>query len=199
MKVGSPTLVGCKGVAVAIAIVAGWLFAPAYCQTPSVALFLQQTPAQGGVMTPIAGVHHFVPGSQVNLTATPQPGYQFVHWLGDVSDPTTNRTVVYLDKPKIVVAVFEQIEYGILSAGESAPVAGGGVVGGGLMSTAGDYGRPVSLSAGGAPAGKPKSQRLIYSDSDEGAAEVPEPASGALLILGSLFAFARRGRKRLAR
>jgi hypothetical protein len=197
MKVGSPTLVGCKGVILAIAIVVGWLFAPAYCKNRDVALLLQQTPAQGGATTPVAGVYHFVPGSEVTLTAVPERGYQFNHWLGEVSDPTASSTVVYLDKPKVIVAVFKQTKYGILGAGESLPTGGGG--GGGLIHTGGDYGKPVALSTGGGQGGKRRLQSLADSKSTEGVSEVPEPATAALLVMGGLLAFARRGRKKPAR
>lgn len=195
MKVGSPTLVGCKGVILAIAIVVGWLLAPAYCETQDVALLLQQTPAQGGATTPVAGVYHFVPGSEVTLTAAPGRGYQFNHWLGEVSDPTARSTVVYLDKPKVIVAVFKQTKYGVLGAGEGLPTGGGG--GGGLTRTGGDYGKPVALSTGGGGR-KRRLQGLADSGSSEGVSEVPEPATAALLVVGGLLAFARRGRKKAA-
>lgn len=197
MQVGNPTFVGWKHVIFAVAIVAGWLFAPAYCKGADFELLLQQTPAQGGDTTPVAGVHRFVSGSEVTLTAVPKSGYRFMHWVGEVSDPTASSTVVYLDKPKIVVAVFGQTEYGVLGAPENVPTAGGG--GGGLFRTGGDYGRPVSLSPGGAPAPRPRLRRLDSPESTEGAAEVPEPATMAMLVVGGLFAFARRGRKRPAR
>jgi len=197
MKVGNPTSVGCKHVILAVAVLAGWLFGPAYCEGANVELLLQQTPAQGGDTTPVAGVYHFVAGSEVTLTAVPKSGYRFMHWLGEVSDPTASSTVVYLDKPKVVVAVFGQTEYGVLGAPEDVPTAGGG--GGGLFRTRADYGGPVSLSAGGAPAPRPRLRRLASGESTEGAAEVPEPATATLLVVGGLFAFARRGRKRFAR
>lgn len=197
MKVGGPTFVGWKRVILAIAVVAGWLLAPAYCETSDVELLLQQTPSQGGDTTPVAGVYRFVAGSEVTLTAVPKSGYQFMHWLGEVSDPTASSTVVYLDRPKVVVAVFGQTEYGVLGAPEKLPAAGGG--GSGLFRKGADYGGPVSLSPGGAPAPRPRLRRLESPESTEGVAEVPEPATAVLLVVGGLFAFARRGRKRLAR
>ena len=173
MKLGSPPFVGWRGLISAIAIIVGWLFAPAYCQTPDVALLLQQTPAKGGVMTPIAGVYHFELNSEVTLTAVPKPGYQFVYWLGDVSDPAATNTIVYLDKTKIIIAVFEQSEYGVLAGEEGMPGGGGG-------------------GGGGAGGVKPKLRKPVYPKSSE---VIPEPATGVLLVLGSLFAFARRGVK----
>ena len=197
MKVGNVPFVGWKHAVLAFAILAGSLFGPVYCEGAEVELLLQQRPSQGGDTNPAAGVHHFVHGSQVTLKAVPKSGYRFVHWLGEVSDPTSSSTIVYLDKPKVVVAVFGQTEYGVLTVPENRPTAGGG--GGGLFRTSGDYGGPVSSSDGGPSAPTLRPRRLEAPESTEGVAEVPEPATAAMLVVGGLFAFARRGRKRSAR
>jgi hypothetical protein len=171
-------------------------------------LLIEQTPVKGGEITPVAGVYHFESGSEVILTAIPKPGYKFVHWLGDVSDATASNTAVYLDKPKVIVAVFEQTEYGVLAEGGGASTGGGGAGGGGsiggLMPTALDFRRPGGLSAGGGGGNtqpQPQQGKLVYfvdaSDSDT-SPEVPEPATGVLLVLGGLFAFARRRAGKLA-
>ena len=192
MKPGGPLFIGWRGLISAIAIIVGWLFAPAYCQTPDVALLLQQSPAKGGVITPIAGVYHFELNSEVTLTAVPEPGYQFVYWLGDVSDPAATNTIVYLDKPKIIIAVFEQSEYGVLAAEEGMPGGGGGG-GGGLVTTVANYGQTGGISGGGGGGGSPKISKSVSS---KGTEVIPEPATGVLLVLGSLFAFIRRGVKK---
>jgi len=191
MKFGGPTFVGWKLVVLAITIITGGWLAPAHCQISDVALLLQQTPAKGGVMTPIAGVYHFELNSEVTLTAVPKPGYQFVYWLGDVSDPAATNTIVYLDKPKVIIAVFEQSEYGVLAAEEGMPGGGGGGGGGGLVTTVANYGQTGGMS-GGAGGVKPKLRKPVYS---KGTEVIPEPATGVLLVLGSLFAFTRRGVK----
>jgi len=189
MKPGGPPFIGWRGLISAIAIIVCWLFAPAYCQTPDVALLLQQTPSKGGVITPIAGVHHFELNSEVTLTAVPKPGYQFIYWLGDVSDPAATSTVVYLDKPKIIIAVFGQTENDTSVAEEGISFGGGGGAGG-LVSTIADYGQMGGMSSG--TGGRAKSPKVVYVKSIE---VIPEPATGVLLLLGSMFAFARRGAK----
>lgn len=193
VKWPSPTFIGCKGIILAIMIVAGVSLAPAYSQAPNVSLVLQQTPAKGGEITPAVGVHHFAPNSEVTLKAVPKPGYKFVYWLGDVSDPTANKTIVYLNKPKIVIAVFEQTENDTLIDEENLNAGGGGGAGGGLMPTATDLSRPGGFSAGGG-GGIPKPQTIIYVDleSKDATPRVPEPATGVLLFLGGLFTFIRR-------
>ncbi len=192
MKRGGTTSIWRRGLALAVAIVACGLFAPADCQAEEVLLLLEQTPVKGGDITPIAGVHHFKPGSEVVLTAKPKPGYQFVHWLGDVSDSTANSTVVYLNKPKVVVAVFEQAKY---NAKDTLSASGGGG-GGGLIPTAGNFFPQGGISpAGGGGGGKPGPVTYVL-DGNKTTPEVPEPATGALLVMGSLLAFARRRRAR---
>jgi len=176
------------GLILAVATVVCW-FAPADCNAEEVVLLLNQTPAKGGNISPIAGIHHFKTGSQITLTANARPGYQFVHWLGDVSDATATSTMVYLNKPKVVVAVFEQAEYG---AKDILPGGGGGGGGGGLMPTASNFYPKGGISAGGGGVGgaKPQSGPVIHVDKTT--PEVPEPATGVLMVMGSLFAFSRR-------
>src|SRR4030043_361321 len=106
MKRETSAFVGWRSCVLALLIVSFGLSAPAYCRTAGVALLVQQTPAQGGTVVPPPGVHYFAPDSQVALAATPKPGYQFLYWLGDVSDPNSSSTSAYLDGPKIIVAVF---------------------------------------------------------------------------------------------
>ena len=190
MKFGGPTFVGWKLVVLAITIITvGWL-APAHCQTSDVALLLQQTPSTGGAITPTAGVHHFKLNSEITLTAAPKPGYQFLYWLGDVSDPAATKTVVYLDKPKIIIAIFEQTENGTLVEEVGLSFGGGGAGGSGLVNTVANFGYTGGMSSGAA--GRAKSPKVVYVKNIEA---IPEPATGVLLLLGSLFAFARRGAK----
>jgi len=190
MKPGGPPFIGWRGLISAIAIIVCWLFAPAYCQTPDVALLLQQTPSKGGAITPTAGVHHFELNSEITLTAAPKPGYQFLYWLGDVSDPAATKTVVYLDKPKIVIAIFEQTENGTLVEEVGLSFGGGGAGGSGLVNTVANFGYTGGMSSGAG--GRAKSPTVVYVKNIEA---IPEPATGVLLLLGSLFAFARRGAK----
>jgi hypothetical protein len=189
MKLRSPPFIGWRGLVTAITISLGWLFAPAFCQNPNVALLLQQTPSKGGVTTPTAGVYHFDLNSEVTLVAVPKPGYQFVYWLGDVSDPSATSTLVYLNKPKIIVAVFEETEYGGLLT-EGSPSGGGGA-GGGMVRNAVNFGHTGGMSTG---AGGKKSiiHKHVYPEIPE---VIPEPSTVILLALGSLFAFTRRRAK----
>ena len=195
MKWGFPKFLERGRIIFVFAIIAYGLTMPAYCQTQDIVLLLEQTPVKGGEITPLAGVHHFKPGSEVMLTAVAKPGYKFIQWLGEVSDATTSSTIAYLNKPKVIVAVFEQAEKGISADSKSLSTGGGGASGG-LFPTALDFSRPGGISGSG---GKAKPQKLIYIIKEKKPMpEVPEPATGLLLVLGSLFAFKRRGLKRIA-
>ena len=72
------------------------------------AVLVQESPVGAGEIKPGIGVHTFSINETVTLTTVPKPGYRFVYWLGDVSNPTTNRTMLAVDGPKIIIAVFEQ-------------------------------------------------------------------------------------------
>jgi uncharacterized membrane protein YgcG len=196
MEWGIPKFLERGRIMLVIAIIAFGLTIPAYCQTQDIVLLLEQTPVKGGEITPVAGVHHFKPGTEVMLTAVAKPGYKFVHWLGEVSDATASSTVAYLNKPKVIIAVFEQAEHGISADGDGLPAGGGGGPGG-LFPTALDFSRPGGFSGGGG--GKAKPQKYIYIIKDnKPTPEVPEPATGLLLVLGSLFALKRSGPKKIA-
>ncbi|MBN2181169.1 MAG: PEP-CTERM sorting domain-containing protein [Sedimentisphaerales bacterium] len=179
MNFGNPTYVGWRSF-LTITIVLVSLSTSAYCQGSDITLFVQQTPDGGGATNPTTGIYHFQPQSEVTLTATPSPGYQFVYWLGDVSNREASSTVVHLDKPKIVIAVFEQSDYNF--SGVGAPGGGSG-----LTRTAGNLSiqSGINASAGSRP--------QVYSLS--GDTEVPEPATGVLLILGGLFVLTKRRKK----
>ncbi len=200
MKWGFPKFLVHGRIMLVIAIFACGLTIPAHCQTQDIVLLLEQTPVKGGEITPIAGVHHFKPGTEVVLTAVAKPGYKFTHWLGEVSDAAASSTIAYLNKPKVIIAVFEKAEHGISADGDGLS-AGGGGASGGLFPAALDLSRPGGFSGGGG-GGKAKPQKLVYFVKDTKpmpkAPEVPEPATGLLLVLGSLFALKRRGRKRIA-
>lgn len=171
----------------------------AYCQTNSPVLLLQQIPADAGTITPGPGVHYLELDTSVTLTAVPKPGYQFVYWLGDVSEPQLNRTTAYLDAPKIIIAIFEKAEFDLEDLSEPTQTIPGGL-GGGLMASAADYSRQ-GYSGGGAgrqsvrrpPAQPPVPEPL---PPPEVPVPVPEPTTLVLFAVGSYLAFAgRRARK----
>jgi len=178
-------------------------------ETIDVAVLLQQTPLKGGTIIPDCGVHRFGLNTQVVLTAVPSPGYSFMYWLGEVVNPTSSRTIAYIDKPKIIVAVFDRSEYEIP---EIAERGGGQTTGGsGRASRDGLRGSSVDFSApqgaiGGSPSGK-YSSYANGSDSDvppvwpsdptdDSPSEpddsaVPEPTTVILLLAGSALSLPR--------
>ncbi|MBN2136429.1 MAG: PEP-CTERM sorting domain-containing protein [Sedimentisphaerales bacterium] len=170
----------------ASAVFAGWwvprvllLFAlvsffstPAFCRTSGdVALLIQQTPSRGGTVTPGVGVHYFLRGSSVVLSANPMPGYEFVHWLGDVVDPVSGRTIAQLDGPKIVIAVFAKLgEKQTYGGGGSSGIGGGETIGGGAIDVI--------------PGGMPAILRPPRVEKHPNPRPVPEPSTVLLVSAG---------------
>lgn len=165
---------------------------PAYCQSDGTVLLLQQAPAGGGSVTPGTGIHHFGQNTEVTLTAVPKPGYQFVYWLGNVSDPTSTKTVAYMDAPKIIIAVFERSEYDLLTIEEGPALSFGS---GGLLPHAADYARTGGGGSGGVRRSSPSRPRqpeppepeenfpVPEKTPDFPVPELPEPAT--IIILGA--------------
>jgi hypothetical protein len=190
----------------AIVLIAAGLAGPAHCQTDGTVLLLQQTPPQGGTITPDEGVHRFEAGAEVTLTAVPSPGYQFIYWVGDVGAATANTTIVYLDTPKIIIAVFERAAFALPAVEglvQSMPI-------GGLRRHAADYSR----TAGGGGGRKrwrwperPEEEEEEEEPEDfpvppeteieqELPVPTPEPATLVLLALGSVALIRKRGAKK---
>ncbi len=198
-------------VVLAVAVIAAGLAGPAYCQMGGTVLLLQQTPPQGGTVTPDAGVYRFELDEEVTLTAVPKPGYQFVYWLGDVSDSMANTTIVYLDAPKIVIAVFERASFELLPV-EIEPKS---MPGGGLRRSTADYARRGGGGGGGWRPRKwrwpewPEEEEEDFPAPEEGndfptppqdqdedfPVPIPEPATGILLAVGMLALMRKQGAK----
>ena len=162
--------------------------APAQCQTSGMTLFLQQSPFEGGVVTPSPGVHLFTPDANIELTAVPKPGYKFVCWLGDVGDSTATTTMTYLDKPKVIVAVFERCPYEDLygGGGSSSGVVTNESVGNNFSHHAGGGG------GGGTPGSIPDPIPDPTPDPVPDPDPTPEPATILLLGSGGLMLLRKR-------
>lgn len=174
------------------AIIALGLTGSAYSQDPSLVLLLQQSPTEGGTITPQAGTHYYNLNSTVVLTATAKPGYQFVCWLGDVKDPTSNSTIVELDTPKIVIAIFERIEFDFMGPeGGSLSMPIGGTV----PSTRSFYPSGGGFGPGGSGLRRDVQPTIKYPelpDFNDFPVPLPEPASVLLLMFGGALAIGKR-------
>lgn len=181
---------------VALALVAA-MASPAFCAKGYV-LLIEQTPIEGGTVSPSVGVHHFAIGEKVELMATPKPGYQFVRWMGDVSASDSGRTSVVLDSPKMLVAVFEKNEFALPftspDLGQSDATTNNNTADGGNNRNAGTGGgltaQNVPFGGGGgiSPAsegGDVKGDNIVYQ-------VVPEPTTMALFGIGGIIGLVRR-------
>ena len=207
MKRCKSVFAGWRVLILTVCLIVPGLIETAYSQTDeSTMLLIQKTPPEGGNVTPRDGIHDVSLGSEVVLTATTKPGYQFVYWVGDVADATSNRTTVYLDGPKIVIAVFERIDRELLLDNEVSTSASIG----GAYTTAGDYGRQGYTGGGGKrphkyrpPIPPPTTDIEVPvpeagDDNDVPVPEVPEPATVLLLGLGGVTIITRRRHRNTA-
>ncbi len=183
------------------------LFSPAYCQTDGTALLIEQSPVQGGRLNLTPGVHTFDKYAEVTLTATPNPGWQFVYWLGDVTNATSSTTIVYLDNPKIVIAVFERAKYEYTDITDRAQLSLGYP---GMIPSGADYSRQGYSGGGGRrrlerggeqppeekepefPVPETEAEFPVPETEPEFPVPVPEPASMAILVLGAMFVLKAR-------
>lgn len=166
---------------VIIVVVLGCI-APLMAQDSKLALLVQKSPEYGGSVTPLAGVNMAGERQLVEINAVPKQGYEFVYWLGDVTEPTNRNTTVLLDSPKIVVAVFERAELvTVPSSGVSAAPASGG---GARVSSASPAPGIRGLSSAGyaSPPIKPNPTPT----------PVPEPATMLILGAGALMLARKR-------
>jgi len=168
---------------------------PAFCEEIGVNLVLGQSPADGGIVTPGTGVHHFLTDATIAITAVPQEGYRFSHWLGDVTDPSSNTTKIHLNSSKAVMAVYQPVAGNAGEDGypEENYTAGGGAIGSGkIIPTRADF----FLNGFSAPGGsvRPKGSGPVSRQATV-PAPVPEPATFILLGMGSIV-FARSAKHR---
>jgi len=167
-------------------------------------LLIEQSPIGAGKVAPQTGVYKAGLDEVVTLTAIAKPGYQFMCWLGDVTDPTTNETTILVDSPKIVIAVFERSKFDLpLEAGIVSGMGGGGLRGvpdfrpRGGGGGGGRFRKPVEPVEPPEPLEHefpvPAEPFPVPENDDE---EIPEPATAALLGLGTLLLSLSRGNRK---
>ncbi len=162
---------------------------PAYSQKSNYAILVRESPAGAGLITPGSGMHSFVANEIITLTTVAKSGYHFVYWLGDVSEPTKNRTTLSVDGPKIVIAVFERNSYETLAASAAASS------GNNPVSLTPRYDRGVSSAffSGGAQAQPGSSPTPTPYYPEPPIEPIPEPATIVMLAVGAYIKFRNAG------
>ena len=78
---------------------------------------LTMTVTGGGSTDPAVGDHDYPEGEVVDITATPDAGWRFDNWTGDVADPDSVTTTVTMDEAKTVTANFSKVTVQAFPAG----------------------------------------------------------------------------------
>ena len=73
---------------------------------PTYNLTMQVSPQGSGTTEPSVGNHTYSEGTDVNITATPVTGYEFVNWTGDVADTNDPTTTITITTDELVTANF---------------------------------------------------------------------------------------------
>jgi len=169
----------CPCVAVVCLLLTG-LVLPAFgADDTGYSLLLQSSPVDGGSITPGNGVHKIQIGNQVKVVAVPRTGYRFLYWIGDVGETGTAQTMVQMDSPKLVVAVFEREQF------DDLPEVG--IVGGASSNGVGLISSPPSPSASAVNTSGSNSASVSTVVIKEVETNItPEPTTLLLLGLGAV-------------
>jgi len=62
-----------------------------------------------GSTTPSVGSHTYDAGTRIDVSATPDEGWQFDNWSGDVANPSSSSTTVTMDADRAAIANFVEI------------------------------------------------------------------------------------------
>jgi hypothetical protein len=73
--------------------------------TTSYQLTTSASPSADGTVSPASG-SYYAAGTAVNLTATPNSGYKFTSWTGNVASSTSASTSITMNAPQTVTANF---------------------------------------------------------------------------------------------
>lgn len=64
-----------------------------------------------GFTTPEASTYSYAKGTEISITASPDNGWEFNGWIGDVVDSRSSTTKVVIDSDKQVTANFSQVTF----------------------------------------------------------------------------------------
>ena len=71
-----------------------------------------------GSTNPAVGTYSYAEGTEIAITATPDKGWRFDSWSGEVPDPHLKTTTVVISTDKTVTASFSQIMHSLTLAAE---------------------------------------------------------------------------------
>jgi uncharacterized repeat protein (TIGR02543 family) len=88
-----------------VTMLANRIVTATFLSTPPTYYTLTMGLVGSGIITPAAGQHSYLAGAQVELRASPAPGWQFAGWIGDL-ESNANPAQLTMDTDKAVTATF---------------------------------------------------------------------------------------------
>ncbi len=117
-------------------------------------IFLTMLASPGGSTDPAAGSYPEVSNTVVPLHATPDPGYYFTGWTGNVATRTSASTTIIMSAPQTVGANFQLHDFSLSLNPTALSIPLGGVGSTAVTATAlGDFADKITLSGVSTPTG----------------------------------------------
>ncbi len=145
-------------------------------------------PSNGGTVSPTSG-NYYNANSVVPISASPNPGFNFNNWSGNVADPNSASTTVTMTAPQSVIANFVEetveVTVGTSPAGLSFTVDSVNYTSAQIFTW--NIGSVHSLSTTSPQAGAPGSQFLFNNWSDSGGISHTVTASNSVTTYTASF------------
>jgi uncharacterized repeat protein (TIGR02543 family) len=101
-------------------------YVPIFEIDDDVVLTVEVNGASRGNVVPSVGNHNYNYGDVINLEATPNNGYRFNYWTGDVVDMNSAVTTITMNGDKTVKANFDNVNYDLVMS--KTPTVGGSIL-----------------------------------------------------------------------
>jgi len=118
---------------------------------PSTTLTVKASSSAAGTISPAPGSYNVPLNTVTILTATPNPGFCFQNWIGNVTSHTSPSTTVIMDQALGVTANFVQCDFFLLPVAPLSIPPASSTATNVIAKSLGTFSSPVNLSVNGQP------------------------------------------------